>query len=272
MMGSPNQPLNPNITGVESTDIASLVQSSLDQYFQQNPAVAGTQQGGAPSEYKVNVFGQEQTFKSPEEAGKAIEQALLQVRDAAFQQAQAAANQGQAVKAPETTSQVNFDQKRFADLVAEDTLKGLDYALGHMLFDGKVDNASRILREQLNDMAQTKQVMAAYQFREAYPTFPGDARSIQTLDAVRQELGLRPDNAKSWEAAYSTAIARGVLPPPAAAFQQPQQVTQQQQPQHSAPPMLGTGTSEAPPSWVAQAEQLPVDQLEALYNKLRSGG
>lgn len=288
-MGSTANVLNTNtnplpgqqITGLENIDIETLIRNEVQRATQGTQTQLNTQAAqnqGAPGPIKLNFQGQELTFNSPEELSQSIQNAL------ATQQAQLLAQfQGQTAPSPNDAAQIpGFDREKFASQVGEDPLKGLDYALGHLLFGRDVPNASQILRAQLDAAVQTKQQLAAYQFKEKYPSFPADPRAVGVLDQIRQSLGLSADSADAWEAAYATGVARGVLPPP----QRSQQLQQQpQQPQQNprnfeqindnpyivnnlVPPALGRSTAqELPPSIVEQAENLTTSQLEEVIRK-----
>jgi len=279
------------ITGNEQQDLQQIIAREVERLYAEQATKLNTQQANVtqqqaaqPGPIKLNVFGQEISFDDTTKASQAIEQALSQVRDAAFTSAQALsqANQGTTGTMPTT---VTFDREKFANMVGEDPLKGLDYALGHLLFEGKVEGAASILKEQLGASARQRQELAAYQFREKYPNFQVTPQTVQALDTIRQHLSLPADSAESWEAAYATGVARGIFQVPVA--RQPQQQEQFQNtnlpqnpyesigytPGQFAPPMLGRSNA-APlaPDLAQKAESLSVEQLEQLIQTLATPG
>ena len=167
-----------NITGNEGQDLDTLVRAEVERLWADQKTQLATQGANVPqgqqiTPIKLNVFGQEFSFNDPASASAAVEQALTQVREQVTAQALAIQNQQ-----PQPISQLpdaaKFDKARFADIVADDPLKGIDYALGHLLFDGKTDGAASTLKAQLGAAAQHRQVLAAYQFRERFPQFTPD--------------------------------------------------------------------------------------------------
>ena len=262
------------ITGNEGQDIDALIKAEVERLWADKTTQLNTQQANIPQNQgqgpiKLNVFGQEFSFNDPVSASAAVEQALNQVRERVTEQTLASVQpqlqQRQAPTEPETNK---FSREKFADIVAEDPLKGIDYALNHLLFEGKSNNAADSLKTQLNAGAQQRQVLAAYQFRERYPDFVPDTQSVAALDQIRQGLGLSADNPDSWEAAYALGRTRGV-------FRAPQQPLQQQVvgqnpyiQQQAYPPTFGrqSGGLEQP-DWLKKAEEMPADQLEKLLTQ-----
>lgn len=292
------------VTGDDSQDLALIIQSAIQNAHKQSvPAQQQlqqqTQQEPTPSELKVSVFGEERSFKTLDELGKAIEQGYQNVYQQAFQQAQAAGKSTSEAAAAGATAAAGgaagFDREQFAKLLETDTLKGLEYALGHLFFGGKVtEGVGQMVGSRLQDVATQKQILAAYQFREMFPNLQIEQGTLQKLDQLRQHLGMPQDDPRSWEAAYSVGVMRGILPPP----KQEQQQTQQQQQAGGntqlnqnqmqqlrdagilptggpvVPPAMGRFQAELPQTWVntlAQAEEMPTAALEKAINDIIAG-
>lgn len=276
-MGGFNQGIQ--VTGNESTDLDLLVKAAVEEEYKKRLEGNNDQQdqNKGPGPLKLKVFGNEHTFNTPEEASAAVEQALQAARQAAIQAQQQVVQQVQPQETKSAETGSGFSREKFAEKIAEDPLKGLDYALGHLIFNGKVEEgASQILRTQLQDVETQKQVMAAYQFREANPHFPANPQAVQILDGIRQELGLGPNDARSWEAANAVAIQRRLLPSAEQVQQwQIQQAAQYQQTQQQngpiAPPAMGRSNAGPTPDWIRKAEDLSEEKLEALINSFSGG-
>jgi len=80
----------------------------------------------------------------------------------------------------------------------------------------------------LTETELTKRSIAAYQFKENHPEFPGGKQHADTIDNVRQQMGL-PYDLNGIEAAYHVAQQRGFLPNFTAQAQQTNFLQQQAQ-------------------------------------------
>jgi len=259
------------LTGNDEKDLALLVQKAVDEVYNKNKPAETTQQPDhqQPQEYKLKVFGEERTFSSLEEASKAVEGAL----QLTYNQALAAGvkpGQQQTQQTQETKPN-GFSREKFAEIVGEDPLKGFEYALGHLLFDGQItEGVGTALKSRFQDITGVKQMMSAYQFKEMFPQLNLDNAGYQKLDALRVQLNLPADNPQAWEAAYSVGVMRGVLPPPKAAETKPVEKPQER----VEIPYMGRAGGEAPPGWertIQQAESLDADSLEKAIWAIQGG-
>jgi len=261
------------ITGNEGQDLETLIRQEVEKMYAANKTQLQTQQADLtekPSEVpiKLKVFGQDFTFNDSQSASQAVEQALAQVRDEVSRQTSQLTAPGTGTPGTTGTKENPFDKEKFATMVGEDPLKGLDYALSHLLFNGQTDSAADVLRGQLGASAQQRQNSAKQQFRERYPSFIPTNQTVHALDQIRQNLGLSDDSVDSWEAAYALGVARGIFQVPTPQPNNHPQTNDLQENAHnfvSAPPNLGRSvTNTNTPNWIQKAEQLPTDQLEQL--------
>lgn len=275
-------------------DLNELIQDSVRQVLAETrttpePAAPVVQPTAQP--ITVNIQGQAYTFRDQAD----LEAQLNQV--AAAQRAASAPPpapeptkfQGTRVTGDEDTG---FSNEEYIKLMNENPLKALEYQLNHVLFQGKVDNASDLLRETMIAQATTNRQLAAYQFRDAYKDVPvEDPRVGNTIEEVRKELNL-PFTAQGLEAAYIYSVGKGKLPDfrqisqNSAQGQQGQPQPAQQptyQPQYQpipqpanpylqGPPAPGRSTSPSIPVTMEQIEDMPLEQHASLLRKLQAAG
>lgn len=262
-MSDPVKNQGTEITGNDAQDLEVLVRKAVEEAYAKTnkPESIINDPAHKPEPIKVKIFGDEVSFDNPEAMAKAVETAILRTRESTLAEAAAARGQEQQQQQVPGTTKNSFDKDKFAELIADDTLKGLNYALSHLMFNGQVEDAAGAIRSRFNDLDTQKQVLAAYQFREMFPQFQADPVTINKLDQIRQGLNLPPDNPQSWEAALALGVVRGILPDPRVQQQQ-QQTQRQQQQQFTGPPTMGRGNSEPPPDWLAKLENLSEAELE----------
>jgi hypothetical protein len=254
-----------------------LFKQAVAEVMAENAPKPAVGDAPVPSPLKLNLGGQEITFNSQSELELALNQTLTHYN-----------NQIQALSNPTPANQVtdddgpSFDQEKYISLMKENPVEAADYVDNFRYFGGK---ATGPVRDQIKQVLATaeanQQLMQTYQFRAAHPEFQGDQRIAQTIDQVRNQLGL-PWTADGLEAAYLVAQHRNMVPrfeasqqaPPPVGGQFPQQNQyfgnggpQQQYPQqyqNFAPPAIGRGshTSESFPD----PESMSLEQLERIIN------
>lgn len=277
-------------------DLNELIQDSVRQVLAESrttttePTVKATP---ADQPITLNIQGQPYTFKDQADLEAQLNQVAIAQR-----QSQAIAQPAEPVKP--TGSRVTsdddtgFSNDEYIKLMNEDPRKATNYALSHILFDGKIDNPAELIRESMIQQATTNRQLAAYQFRDAHREVPiEDPRVGNTLEETRKELNL-PFTAQGLEASYIYAVSKGKLPDfrqiaqnqtqgqpqqVQPQYQQPQQyqpVTQQPQPVTNpylaAPPSPGRSTSPTIPFSLDQIEDLTLEQHASLLRKLQSAG
>jgi hypothetical protein len=285
-------PVNPGtgtpgveLTGVESQDLERLVTAAVQeqlkrQQLQQNsnnaPVVVPQSQ---PIEFEF--LGQKFTAQNQAELNQIMRAVQDNIRNAVNAlQVQASYNSGQNNTQNSPTGGTEdkkntFSKEQFAELVGNDPIKGIDYLLSHMLFDGKVENAAQTLKEKLQQaetITTIKEQLAAYQFREMVPDFPASPQNFMILDQIRQRLGLPSTESQSWLASYAMATQLGAIRPNNAPPVNPGNQVIPGTPGSSPviPPALGrSGHTSPAPNILEQAEQLPTEQLEAIIRKLQ---
>lgn len=104
-----------------------------------------------------------------------------------------------------------WDDAQFVKHMTESPREGFNYWINHELFDGKSQNPVADLKESLQNTELTKRSIAAYQFKENHPEFPGGAQFAQKIDEIRQQMGL-PYDVNGLDAAYLVGMQRGFLP------------------------------------------------------------
>lgn len=216
-----------------------------------------------PSEFKLNIGGQERTFASQEDVSQYVNDMLEAQRRAA---AEAIQNlPGQRVTAgQQTTEPVPIpDLDEFAKRLKENPAEAFNYV---DKFRYGVDNPAQILREIWQKQQVQEQTLAAYQFRDDHPEFVRTPENAQTLMQLVQQNGL-PFTYDGLELAYSVGKERGLLK------------TQDQQNQRSttpeptptrsvAPPRIGRGTSDGgAPDVLDYVDDLDADQIAKIITQ-----
>jgi len=171
----------------------------------------GQQQEKTPAAqpFTMKIGGQDFTFNTPEEAAQqfnhtlgAMQQQITQLQQTQKQPTQYVTNDEGAPA---------FSQEEFSKLLIEDARKGIDYALRHTLFDGKVDNAAEIIKQKFSGIDQTSQVVAVNNFLDAHKEVAGNPQIQGAITQVAQQLGL-PTTREGLELAYLKAQAAGLVP------------------------------------------------------------
>lgn len=272
-------------------DINELIRASVQEVLAetqtQNTEPTATQT--APQPIQLNIQGQTYTFKDQAELEAQLNQVAIAQRQAAVQPPPAPAPQvsGGRVTGDEDSS---FSNEEYIRLMNEDPRKATKYALSHVLFDGKVEDPTELLRETMVAQAATNRQLAVYQFKDAYKEIPIENPQVgNAIEQIRTELGL-PFTPQGLEAAYLFGVGKGRLPDfkaVAANQQQQQSQTPQYQPQVpynsyqqqqgqnpylNAPPAPGRSTTASVPVTEEQIENMSVEQLAKLMYRLQSQG
>ena len=190
-----------------------FVKDAIAEQLAQSGSTTGTP---TPEPLSLNVGGQTFQYASKAELEASLNNFVgaagqkLQEMQSAIEQAQApTAQQGSYVTGSEPTPQ--WDDSEFVKKMTESPQEGLKYAFNQMFFDGKSQDPVADIRESLSGTELTKRGMAAYQFKENHPEFPGGQQFANKIDEIRQNMGL-PYDYNGIEAAYLVGIQRGALP------------------------------------------------------------
>lgn len=176
----------------------------------------------APQPLKLNIAGQEMTYEN-----------LQQLEAAVNNFAQTAAQRIQQLSTPAPTQTANvqgddapaWSDEAFIEKMTKAPKEGFNYALNQLIFDGRSEDAATDLKTMLRDAELTKRSIAAYQFKDAHPEFPGGAQFATAIDQIREKMNL-PYDYTGLEAAYLMGINKGLLPN---FYSQQQQMLAQQQ-------------------------------------------
>lgn len=257
---------NKQIEALLNTRLGEL-EANLTKLHGQNPAGVIPDQNTTPQPVKLVIHGKEFQFANHEEASRAVEDAMAQTQQMTAAQFQA--NQAQQPPPGQTPPAVpGFNREQFAEMIEKDPSKGIEYALGHLVFGRDVPNAGGVIRDALQEVQKLRQVNAVQTFRNTVPGFKGTQPEIDATEAIRRELNLPTDNPVAWEAAFSIARNRGMIPQDAP---QPQAPSYTQGGGLNLPPSMTREPSAPTASWVRRAENLPADQLEKFLNEITSG-
>lgn len=228
-----------------------------------------------PAPIKVKLGEEEVTFANTDELSKGLtlaqqqyleSQRKIQELEARYAElANSRANAGRHVSNDETPS---FDNNEFITQLGTKPLEAFNHALNHLLFDGKVENASAVLREGLVRGAQAERKLVATQYAGIHPDIIANPQYAQVVENTRQQLGLAFD-LNGLEAATAYAQQKGFIPAT--------QTTQTPAPATAsaaafAPPS-SLGRTNAQPAYTQALseeylESLSVEQLEALAAKM----
>ena len=175
-----------------------------------NPAAA-TPPAGPIS---LDIGGRTFNYESKEQLQTALNQ-FVQFTAGELQKAQQPAAQAdEQVQQPGsyvTGDENKWSDQEFVKRMTESPREGLRYYLNQELFDGRSEDPISDLKRSLTETELTKRSIAAYQFKENHPEFPGGVKEAQVIDGIRQQLGL-PYDYNGLEAAYLVAMQRQQLP------------------------------------------------------------
>lgn len=264
--GNENVDQNAQLEQLLNTRLGELEANLTKQMHGQNPASVIPDQNTTPTPIKLVIHGKEFQFRDHAEASRAVEDAMAQTQQ--MTAAQFADKQPQNTPATPAAAVPGFNREQFAEMIEKDPSKGIEYALGHMIFGRDVPNAGSVIRGALEEVQKLRQVNAVQTFRNTVPGFKGTQNEVDATEQIRRELNLPTDNPVAWEAAFSIAKNRGLIPSDAPAAQAPSYT------QHGGlnlPPSMTREPSAPTASWVRRAENLPADQLEKFLNEISSG-
>lgn len=255
----------------------------------------------------LNVNGQPVTFKDQADLEAQLNQFAAQYNQLQQQVSTQPTPDPRGTRVSGRDDDQGFSRDEYIRLMNEDPLGASNYALSHLIFEGKVDNPAEIIRETLIDNARIGRQLAAYQFRDIHSEVPlEDPRVGNTIETVRRQLNL-PFTTEGLEAAYAYSVQKGHLPDfrllqqaqqqqqqgqqgqqgqPGQQFQQPPQPQFQapvqnpggfqispQNPYLQGPPsMTRSASTPALPVTEGQIEDMSLDQLRKLMDKLNSVG
>ncbi len=237
----------------------------------------------------LNIGGQLYKFDSVEARDKALTETFTKFREELTKVAAPPPSQGSEVTGKESEA---FDQNTYIDLMSKNALDAQKYALNHALFDGKAQDAVAELRQNLAEVNNTRQALAAYQFKDLHPEVSFTPENTQVLDGLRKQLGL-PFTVQGLESAYGVAQSRGLMPSPQVlAYQKslieqgiipdPAKQPQQTQTRTSAaypganpvahlgfapPPSPGRSNADFGSDLDSQVESLSLEQITSLLKK-----
>jgi hypothetical protein len=237
----------------------------------------------APDQTKpveVNIGGQVYRFQDQAELSRALEQTFAGYQNQLAQlQAGSAAAPGQHVSGDEDTGP-KFSNQEYIALLEKDALKAQEYLDSFRYFGGKVPEPSKVIRDQLIRSAELEKVVTAYQFKDAHPEFRASPQAAHAIDRVREALGL-PFSFEGLEAAYATAVQKGILPDPRIE-QLRQQMQGQENPGYprrgpapgasygppAPPPLPSGGGGFNPGSLPADPEDMTLEQIHSVLSRL----
>lgn len=265
--------------------LENLIRSELESSQQTQQGQTG-QATPAGSPIRVNIGGQEYVFNSQEELSTALTRTLEAYNAKMAELAKAAEQAKQAAPQESRGSYVEedrpkpFSQERYIELLRTDPIQAQEYLDSYRYFNGEVEKPSQLITAALARVAQQDRIIAAYQFRDNHPEFPGGDQAADLLEQVRRENNL-PFTLAGLEAALGIAQSRGLLPTrdqylafiqqqQAAmqqAYSQGGQVQQNQRPM--GPPMVGRGAAEVSPDLASMAESLTPEQIEKILEKVQ---
>lgn len=260
--------------------LAKLIQDEVDQTKKTE-----TQETGSPGPIKVRVGNNVYTFNNPDELSAAINQTIetYNAHIAELQKAAATAaeqaKQGAETKGPGSYVAEDepppFSKEKYVELLRNDPVAAQDYLDSYRLFGGYIEKPSVVIGNILAKVAQQERILAAYQFREAHPEFPGGEVAANTLEAIRKENNL-PFTFAGLEAALGIAQSRGLLPTREQYLSFIQQRTAaaqalpgQEPTRPQGPPALGRTTAEVSPDLERMAEELTPEQIEKIFARLQ---
>src|SRR6185369_2920510 len=199
---------------LENTELDEIIAAKVKEALE---SASGTKTEATPTvgPEKITILGKTYEFNTRAE----MEAALSQTFQKTAEQLEAVRNQpvpekeGSYVTGKEAPT---FSQEHYIDLMGKGPkgiLDAFNYGLNHSIFDGKVEDASKTIRESLAEANTLKQTVAVYQFRERHPEFQLTAENTKLIDGLRNELG-QGFTLQGLEAAYGVAQSRGLIPSP----------------------------------------------------------
>lgn len=220
----------------QDADFNEFVRSVVAEEIQKKNPGQVTQNQSEPLE--INVAGQKLAFKDRAELEQALNTFVSQ-QATNTQQLQQQLNELQGAKPNNQnfvsgTDAPSWSDEAFIEKMTKAPKEAMEYAFNQLLFDGKSQDPVNDIKRSFEEMELTKRSIAAYQFKETHPEFPGGAEYAQKIDQIRQQMNL-PYDVTGLEAAYLMGINKGVLPNFYQSQNDQQQQSQQQQQMQQIP-------------------------------------
>jgi len=265
-----------------------LTEADLEKMIREELAKSMSEEGKKTVDpIKIKVKGEEFTFTDADQLGKNLENLVSnyerELANKLGEVEQLKSSQGSYVQDDDGPK---FDPKEWAKMMESGkVLEARDYEDNFRYFDGKVNNASQVMRQKLAESDQLKETVAVYQFKDNHPELPpaGLGQHAKTINEVRERLGL-PFTSDGLEAAYQTAIGRGMIPnfvqlAQAAQLQQQQNQYsddlnfdprfEPQNRQRQGLPNVNSRRSSTGSDPYKDLEGMSLQQVEALWNKAK---
>ncbi len=205
-----------------------------------------------PEPIKLNVFGQERTFKDTSEISGAVER-LVQEHQAAMQAAQEALKP----KPEEKHEEYKVDLDEFVNRIQKDPTDSIDYAI-----KAKYGVGLEYLLGQAKRTEEIEGALVAIQFKEMNEDYSPTPKNTQILNGIRGSLNL-PFTVQGLSAAYAVGKQYGYF--------QPQQQPQIQQ-RPSPPPSINVNRMSAVPSQsediLEMVDQMSPDKAVEFVNRM----
>jgi len=220
--------------------------------------------------FKLHLGGKDYTFPTQAEAERALEgQFAKQQAELAAAQARLEEAKKPVVKEPEPPKpgEVPAATKQFVELLEKGDMRGVaNLLIGTGVYDGKVDDASALLRELTTKTALMDRSLAETSFLQRHEDLQKDPQQFQIVQQAREYLGLG-NTAEGLEAAYHYARGTGHI-------KGPEQTQQTQNGRPAAPPSpgrqapsTGNGMPQTDQEWAAFYRSLPDDKFNEVYAK-----
>lgn len=226
------------------------------------PAVPVPPAAPEPQPLKMQIGGQEYTFKDATEAQAQINQVLQLAQQEVVKSRQTAPPPPAKVAGDDAPS---FNMDKYASLIQEDVPKGLEYGLQSVF---GVENPGKAFRDLLQKTQEVTQKLAIYEFQDRHPELKGQLAEVGgTIDNIRRSLNLGFD-ANGLDAAYVFGVQKGLIK--AQAPQTP--AAPEPVNPHLAPlPNVSRGGDNNLNLLEEQVEEMSIPQLEALQRKYLRG-
>lgn len=271
-----------NFEETERDVIAQAVKEELARILAEQNKGQETKTEAKPEPIVLNLNGQKYSFDNTEALEKTLAKTFQDFQVALSLKQEPAAKEGSYVTGKDGEQ---FTQDKFIDLMSKNALDAQNYALNHAIFGGKVPNAAEVLRQTVENAANTQAALSIYQFRDRHPEFALNNETGATLDNLRKELG-QPLNLVGLEAAYGVGVARGIIKPQATKTatetrqetvqappaQQRTQTAQYFDPDLAPPPTVKRSADPQFNDLISQAENMSLDQLKAVFDKVAKLG
>jgi hypothetical protein len=254
-----------------NADFAQFVREVVAEENAKN-APANTQVQPQPEPLTLTVAGQTFSYNNKAELEAAVNRFAVEASNKIGELSQQAhANQiaPNVNSVPDgsyvTGNEPVWKNEEFIEKMTKDPREGLRHWLNHEVFDGKSEDPAGDIKRALTETELTKRTIAAYQFKENHPEFPGGQQAAQVIEQIRTSMGL-PYDYNGIEAAYLIGMQRGALPDYRTAYQAQQYQAQQTQAQAQSM-QAGQGPSNSNP-FVTQPGQMDPRQFNGGFGMI----